>query len=500
MRLTRIVYAVSLLLAGLGLAMNGRSQVYQFSTPITGGMGLTISDANGPSGSSGSISLTFTNLLETVYLDPVGQTIRQVGIVSYTVSAHSISIQETQSVSQFPHPPVNVSGGVTVTVDLSGGKLSFDTGVKAITWSGPEQGYTFDATIGNIPVVGSYSLATGGQTYTGTFDYYLYNALGGANTYSWLSTVGYPQSILLNRMGTYGGMFCLAISKKPLIDVVAANGFEMRLTGGTYSWGLLDAEGFGWNSPLVTATNVPSGAATVTNQPQSLFAHAHDAASFTVGATGTVPLSYQWSLNGTNIPGATASILTLADVAQRDLGAYVVVVTNAFGSVTSSNAMLFMYPFIAIPFSGAVTYWGKPATFDLQAWGTSPLTYQWFKDGDKLLNATNSYLLFTSMQSTNAGLYSVVVSNPLGTITNTPAQVIVYPAGVSLGFAPTVTINGVIGYSYTIQRTTDLVNTNSWVTRTNLTLTQPVLLWVDASVDATSPFNSKYYYRVVPGQ
>ena len=104
------------------------------------------------------------------------------------------------------------------------------------------------------------------------------------------------------------------------------------------------------------------------------------------------------------------------------------------------------------------------------------------------------------MQSTNAGLYSVVVSNPLGTITNTPAQVIVYPAGVSLGFAPTVTINGVIGYSYTIQRTTDLVNTNSWVTRTNLTLTQPVLLWVDASVDATSPFNSKYYYRVVPGQ
>jgi hypothetical protein len=104
------------------------------------------------------------------------------------------------------------------------------------------------------------------------------------------------------------------------------------------------------------------------------------------------------------------------------------------------------------------------------------------------------------MQATNAGLYSVVVRNPLGTATNTPAQVVVYPAGVSLGFCPSVTINGVIGYSYIIQSTTDLSNTNFWVTLTNLTLTQPVQLWVDTSVDATSPVYSKYFYRVLAGQ
>ncbi len=500
MNFTRIAYTASLIIVGLGLAMDGRSQIYQFSTPISGGMGLTIADANGPSGSSGSISLTFTNLIETVYLDPVAETIRQVGTVSYTRSAPNISIQETQSVSQFPNPPVNVSGTVTVTIDLSGGKLSFDTGVQPVTWSGTAQGYTFSSRIGNIPVTGSYSLVTGGQTYTGTFNYYLYNALGGADAYGWLSTAGYPASISLNGMGTDGGMFCLGISQRPLTDVVATNGFTMELAGGTYSWGLLYAEGFGWSSSEVTATNVPSGAATITNQPQSVVVHAHDTASFSVAASGTVPLSYQWSLNGTNISGATTSSLTISNVTQQALGEYAAVVTNAFGSVTSSNAMLSMYPFIATPFTGAITYWGKPATFSMQAWGTGPLSYQWFKDGVPVVNATNQTLAFSSIQVTNAGLYSVVVSSPLGSVTNAAAQVIVYPAGVSLGFCPSVTINGVIGYSYIIERTTDLTNTNSWVTLTNLTLAQPLQLWVDTSVDATSPAGSKYFYRVLAGQ
>ena len=182
------------------------------------------------------------------------------------------------------------------------------------------------------------------------------------------------------------------------------------------------------------------------------------------------------------------------------MGAYAVIVTNGVGSVTSSNAVLSMYPFIAVPFIGAITYWGKAATFSMQAWGTGPLSYQWFKDGVAVLNSNTQTLTFASIQATNAGLYSVVVTSALGSVTNAPAQVIVYPAGVSLGFCPSVTINGVIGYSYIIQSTTDLTKTNSWVTLTNLTLTQPVQLWVDTTVNATSPANSRYFYRVLPGQ
>lgn len=96
-------------------------------------------------------------------------------------------------------------------------------------------------------------------------------------------------------------------------------------------------------------------------------------------------------------------------------------------------------------------------------------------------------------------MYSVVVSSPFGVITNVAAQVVVNPAGVSLGFSPTLTITGVVGYAYIIQSSTDLTDTNAWVTLTNLTLTQPVELWVDTSVNASSPFYSKYFYRILPG-
>jgi hypothetical protein len=238
----------------------------------------------------------------------------------------------------------------------------------------------------------------------------------------------------------------------------------------------------------------------ITAQPQSLAVNAHDTASFSVTALGAPPLSYQWSLNGSNISGAIASSLTISNVVQCDLGTYAVVVTNDFGTNTSSNAVLSMYPFLAAPFTGAVTYWGQSSTLSVRAWGTGPLDYQWFYDGVAISDATNQELTLTTIQATNAGLYSVVVTSPLGSVTNAAAQVVVEPAGVSLGFSPTLTISGVVGYNYIIQSTSNLLNTNGWVTLTNLTLTQPVQIWVDTNVNASSPFYSTFFYQVLPGQ
>ena len=91
-----------------------------------------------------------------------------------------------------------------------------------------------------------------------------------------------------------------------------------------------------------------------------------------------------------------------------------------------------------------------------------------------------------------------MVSGSLGVATNTPAQVVVNAAGVSLGFSPTLTIHGVAGCSYVIRRSTDLTNTNNWLTLTNLTFTQPVDIWVDTSVDTSSPLNRQFFYSVGP--
>jgi len=246
------------------------------------------------------------------------------------------------------------------------------------------------------------------------------------------------------------------------------------------------------STPQPTATP-PS----ITSQPQSVTVNAHANASFSVTASGTMPLSYQWSFNGTNMSGATASSLTISNVTPQALGAYAVLVSNSVGSVTSSNAVLSMYPFIAAPFLGLVTDWGYTNTLSVGAWGTGPLSYQWFDNGVAVLNATNQTLTLTSIQFTNAGLYSVVVSSPLGSVTNTPEQVVVNPAGVSLGMYPGVTVTGTVGYTYAIQATTDLSSTNSWTTVATLTLMQPTQLWVDISVNAFA--NPHRFYRVMPG-
>jgi hypothetical protein len=78
----------------------------------------------------------------------------------------------------------------------------------------------------------------------------------------------------------------------------------------------------------------------IVSQPTNQTVYVGFTAAFSVVALGTPPLSYQWSFNGTNIVGATATTLTLTNVQLSQAGNYVVLVTNSYGSVLSSNAML----------------------------------------------------------------------------------------------------------------------------------------------------------------
>ncbi len=79
-------------------------------------------------------------------------------------------------------------------------------------------------------------------------------------------------------------------------------------------------------------------------QPQSNTVMEASSPTFTVGAGGSPPLSYQWSFNGTNIIGATGALCTLSNVQLSQAGNYSVVVTNFSGSVTSSIAQLTVAP------------------------------------------------------------------------------------------------------------------------------------------------------------
>jgi hypothetical protein len=80
---------------------------------------------------------------------------------------------------------------------------------------------------------------------------------------------------------------------------------------------------------------------TITTQPLSQTRGVGATATFTVAATGSMPLQYQWMLNGMAISGATsASYTTPVLTLQNNNEQFSVVVSNSAGSVTSSTAML----------------------------------------------------------------------------------------------------------------------------------------------------------------
>jgi len=234
----------------------------------------------------------------------------------------------------------------------------------------------------------------------------------------------------------------------------------------------------------------------ISSQPVSVVDYAYSSPSFTVAAAGSPPLKYQWYLNASAITNATNATLTISNMVQTDIGTYSVTVSNPVGSTNSSLAKLYMYPYIATAFTGAVAYWGQTATLNVDAWG-SDISYQWFFNSNAISGATASTYTMSAIQMTNAGLYSVVVSNFFGSIRNAQAQVVVNPAGVALSLNPDLLIQGTVGYSYIIQCSTNLADTNAWITLTNLTLSQPTQYWDDISVQWNQ---SQRYYRVLPGQ
>ena len=92
---------------------------------------------------------------------------------------------------------------------------------------------------------------------------------------------------------------------------------------------------------LSTGEVVPQpGAPVITAQPTDAVAGLGLSASFSVTAVGNALMSYQWRHDGTNLTGATASTLAIASAQATDAGTYAVVVTNIYGTATSSNALL----------------------------------------------------------------------------------------------------------------------------------------------------------------
>ena len=155
----------------------------------------------------------------------------------------------------------------------------------------------------------------------------------------------------------------------------------------------------------------------IVNQPQSLAVWAGSIVSFAVTGDNTGPFSYQWKFNGTNIAGATNTSFTVNPVATNNAGAYTVTVSNIYGGIISSGAVLTVNLISQQPVNQAVTN-GGTAVFEVLASGTGTLTYQWRFNGTNLPSATQATLTLNNVATNNVGNYAVVISAVSGSVTS----------------------------------------------------------------------------------
>ena len=166
--------------------------------------------------------------------------------------------------------------------------------------------------------------------------------------------------------------------------------------------------------------------------------------TFSVSVVGTAPFAYQWTSNNIAVTGATNASFALTNVSLSNAGSYSVVVTNSYGSVWSSNAVLTVLPalaatlpasgisFTSAALNGSVTV-GPDETVAWFDWGTDTnygniagITIVPGNNGSNNISTTLNGLIG------NFYHYRIVAANDFGIVYGNDQS-------FAVGFAPTVT-------------------------------------------------------------
>jgi hypothetical protein len=396
-------------------------------------LGLTHPDQHGQSvqsvmnsSESNTDSLTSDDIAGAIYLYG-------------TVKAPTIQVQPTASQT------VAVGGTATFTV-TAGGTSPFSyqwykNGV-ALTSSGVYTSWGF-----------SYNSCT--LSNTGTYKVKVSNSAGSVWSDDATLTVGsstvppaittQPSSQTVNS-GTTASFSVVATGGTPLsyqwlkngspVSGATASTFSISNVQGSdagdYTVTVSNDGGSSTSLPATLTVNVIATAPSITGQPASQTVSVGAAVSFSVTASGTAPLSYQWKKDSNAISGATSSTYSIASAALSHAGSYTVTVSNSAGSLTSNAATLTVNAIVTTaapsitsqPASQSVMV-GASASFSVTASGTAPLSYQWKKDSNAISGATSSTYSIGAAALADAGSYTVTVTNSAGSVTSSAATLTV---------------------------------------------------------------------------
>jgi autotransporter-associated beta strand protein len=332
-----------------------------------------------------------------------------------------------------------ISGAVTLndgaTIAAGASVESLDTGSQ--TWSGGATNVweitdaTGGAGVGGdvINITGSLTnLATGGNKFT----IYISAATPPAN---FDNTQTYQWTIVTTTAGIVG------------FDESTFNVVQTGFNGAGFGTFRVAQDG----NNLVLRFVFPP---VVTTHPASQTVFPGDSATFSVIATGSPTLTYQWKKDGSPILDATTTSYTINPVSGTDAGSYTVVVTNGEGAATSNPAVLSVSPVITVEPVGGTRSPGGNITFSVTAQGQAPLSYFWRKNAVEIPGANASAYTIDPIQGAHAGSYSVIVSNAAGIDTSIVADLIVAPDITSQPGNVTEAVEDTATFSVTVTGTT----------------------------------------------
>jgi hypothetical protein len=312
------------------------------------------------------------------------------------------------------------------------------------TWT-PHNGLTNSTGSGNIIVLGSASplITTQPRSVTNR---------GQLNAQLSVVAVGATNLVYQWQAGAIGsGTFTNVTAGNATGATNATLSFTNLSSANQGDYQVIITNGFGSVTSSVATLGVLS-APFITLQPLSQTNSGTLTAQFFVSALGDLPLSFQWQgaptnsggpytnlNNGGQISGATATNLTIANLNVGNTADYLVVISNAFGVVTSSIATLTVIdPFITSQPVSLSRFQTATAQFSVSELGTPPLTNQWqaapagsggpytnITDGGQISGSTTTTLTINNVDFPNQADYILVLKNASGVVTSTVASLFI---------------------------------------------------------------------------
>jgi hypothetical protein len=224
---------------------------------------------------------------------------------------------------------------------------------------------------------------------------------------------------------------------------------------GSYSVVVWNGAGFAVSQPASLIVNMPPE---IQAHPQTQVVNPGATATFTVAATGTGTLHYQWQRNGANIPNATNATLTITGAQLADEAEFRALVTDDITTVPSAAARLIVRvpPTILERPVGQTNVVGSDMTFSVTCSGSVPMGFQWRRGNTVLTNivllTTNSLFMLRNAQTNDSGSYRVVITNSgaVTPTTNATFTVLVVAPPVITRQPASLTVNAGTNVSFTV--------------------------------------------------